>query len=261
MATSIAEPALPVRPTGYYGRRRQLRKLMGRSNELFGFLERYSLDVHYWDGSTDFDYLDTNYWTVAGTNGTDFALSAHANGMLRATRGATNGDYNSLVGDNQTFYGDQRVYFVARLRTSLVTNAKVEVGLTDATGDSTGAITVDQDLSSSPTATATDCAVLTFDSTGDASLYACSAGTSMTAQFTDSGFDMTTNTWFWFMIGIDEQNTARFWINGQLVAKHASAVEGGNALYPWLLIHEVAATGTPTCDIDLIHVWQERDED
>jgi len=235
---------------------------MGRSNELYGFLERFCLDVHLWDGSSDFSFLPTDYWTVGGTNGTDHAvLAGNANGILRATRGAANGDNNYLYGDQAIFYGDQRCFMVARIRTSLVTTSKVEVGLTDSSGDTTGAITVDQDLSGTPTATATDCAVVTFDSTGGADLYCCTAGTSMTAQFTDSGMDMAADTWIWVMIGLDEQNTARFWIDGQLVARHTAAVEGGNALLPWVLAHEVGATGTPTQDIDGIWIWQERDID
>lgn len=98
----------------------------------------------------------TAEWATAATNGTAAAVTV-ASSQLTCTSGTDNDGYAGQ-GFGLFWTGDAGVYFESEQALDVITTVKLEVGLTDATGDA-GAVNV----KATPTGTADDFCVVVFD--------------------------------------------------------------------------------------------------
>ena len=165
-------------------------------------------------------------WPAAKTNGTSAAVTVSSS-LLTCTSGT---DDNGYAGQGYgTFwtpsYGG--VYFESKqyLADALDTDVKVEVGLTDSTADA-GAI----NAKSTPTLTATDCAVIILDTDHNAQVDVISGnGGTASRDATNIGLTMTTSWTSEFRVGATGGYSA--YVKGSQVA--SGSVDLYAALTPW----------------------------
>lgn len=193
-------------------------------------------------GSFDYDVFEDKFWgdallglyPSAKTNGTSAAVTFaehNANGYLSLVSGTDNDGYAGQ-GMGLQFTGDRGVLaeFIVTLP-SAITTLKVEVGLSDADDDS-GAINV----KATPTFTATDCAVVCFDTDDDTNFafISAKAGAGTATQDITAVLPVASAT---YRIAVRvEGDSVSAYINGTQVAGHDNGIEGGTALTPWAFV-------------------------
>ena len=180
------------------------------------------------------------YPATAGTGTEVIALGALANGALVLTTGANAND-SAGQGVGLHWTGTAGVYFAARAKIDDITNAKFELGMTDSLADDAGAVAT----KATPTFTATDCAVLVFDTADDTNVTFVSNG-GTTDGNADSAFAVANDTYFVVEVVI-QNGVASGYINGQLVG--SGNISASNLLTPWLYV-ETNTTATRTLTVD-----------
>lgn len=255
MAENYAHPM-----QGYPLSDAEIYKKMAR-NPLSEFLRFQSRDrVHFFDDFlVDTINLD-NYVLAAGATATAFAHSAHASGIVRGASGTTAATSGLQIYTPAMWYGDQFAACEIRMRTSVITETRLEMGFADALPAVN--TSVGNNLSTPTFNTAADVAMYLFDdasSTVTSGLY--TDGTSITAAktATTSGRP-TANTFITVRLQL-VVNHVLMWVNGQLLASHNTAgtdyIEGGTACR-FFLSHKKSNTTDSNIDIDYIRVWQAR---
>lgn len=190
----------------------------------------------WWD---DFfgDALDARYAATVGT-GTEVigVAAAGANAVGGAMSLATDASGTGTAGQglSMNWNGDLGVYFIARLKLVTITDAKFEIGLTDAVDDD-GAVNV----KATPTFTATDCALFVFDTTDDTNVTFVSNGGTTDGNADASNFTLVADTYFIVEIVV-QGNAASGYINGGYVG--GGNIEGGNNIGPWAYVEELSAS-------------------
>ena len=190
--------------------------------------------VSFWD-----DHLGTRsgtwpagtpYASTVGVNTEVIGLTAAINGTMTVTTAAADGD-SAGQGLGLNWNGDNGFYFIARIKINRITNIKFEIGMTDAVNDD-GAVAV----KSTPTFTATDCALFVLDTTDDGEVTFVSNGGTTDANADATDFDIASDTYFVVEIvcrgptDTTGDNVAGY-INGQLIG--SGNIDGANALTIW----------------------------
>ena len=209
--------------------------------------------------SFDYDVFEDKFWgdllldeyPSAKTNGTSAAVTFtehNANGYLELVSGTDSEGYAGQ-GMGLQFTGDRGVLaeFIIKLP-SAITTLKVEVGLSDADDDS-GAV---NQKATTSTATATDFAVVCFDTDDDTNFafISAKAGTVVETQDITAHLPILSTT---YRIAIRvEGDSCSAYINGTPVGGHDAGIEGGSALTPWVVV-QARTTSSRTRHL---HQWR-----
>lgn len=171
-------------------------------------------------------------WPAAKTNGTSAAVTV--TGSALALVAGT--DDNGYAGQGYAkHWGPSQggVYFESRQYLDTTTTVKVEVGLTDATDDA-GAV----NAKSTPTLTATDCAVIILDTDHNAQVDVISGnGGTPSRDASNIGLDMGSSWTSEFRVGVTGNYSA--YVNGARVA--SGTVDSFATLTPWVFAQTRAA--------------------
>lgn len=190
-------------------------------------------------------------YPTAKTNGTSAAVTftaGNANGFLELISGTSDDGYAG-TGFSLSWTGDRGCLFECILRTpAAITTMKFEIGLTDATDDA-GAI----NLKSTPSLTATDCAIIVFDTDDDTNLACVSAKAGVATATQDiNTFPIAASTTYRFAVRV-ETDSVSYYMNGTQIAGHDNGIEGGTKLTPWMFVQARAGSASRTVQI---HKWR-----
>ena len=257
-----------------------LRRVMGQSR-LYPFIERHSLDVvQMLPGGDEFigDTLRTDIYTVANGGGAGAAspvITANTlNGVCDFVTGTANDSTaSSELSTGLAFRGDRGCTMVACFTLDIITGVKAEVGFTDVATDP-GAVAT----KSTPTFTATDCALWCLDTNDNGNWEGLAANNGSTAPMatveTFNGLTLApvATTYEWLMIElIESDNTdnecavefSRFNQAGYLTHRAIGGgvnPQGPNSnvlLTPWIYVEARNAT-SKTLSLDYWNAWQYR---
>ena len=213
-----------------------------------------SMFDHFWGTRSGTWPAGTNYASTAGTGTEVIGLTQAINGTMTLTTGANASD-SAGQGVGLNWSGDQGFYFICRAKLNTITTAKIEIGMTDATNDDAGAV----DVKATPTFTATDCAVMAFDTNDDTNMTFVSNGGTTDGNSDAAGFTMAADTYFVVEIvgggpttALGASTTGDFvagYINGQLVG--GGNINGASALTPWVHV----TTRTTATRILTVDYW------
>lgn len=198
----------------------------------------------------------------AVTNGTSAARTFTAgNGYLLLVTGTSDDGYAGSP-YSLSFNGDRGILLDFYLKTpAAVTTLKFEAGLTDALSGDVGAVNV----KATPTANATDFAVMVFDTDDDVNLACVSAkaGTVVATQDITHGA-IAAATMYHGAIRVSGDNVEFWWgIAGQAfkrVASHVNnaGIEGGSALTPWFFAQARAGSASRSVELHSFRIGQPR---
>ncbi len=239
----------------------ELRKYMGNGPR-FEFLRFFARDrIHIFDDFTQ-PVIATDNWTYTapGATATGFVHSPHQSGIIRGVSGTTAATSGLKITTPAMWYGDQFAGMEMRLRTSVITETRIEAGF----------------AATSPTINTkyiNSLATPTFNTTANGALYVYdnasattttglyTIGTAITAAKTATTaqrFVADTFLTVRIQLVIDQ---VYCWVNGQLMVKHnvgtTQYIEGGTANS---LVLSIVRSDTTTAnnDVDYIRVWQAR---
>lgn len=209
-----------------------------------------SFDYDVWEDNFKGDAILGEY-PSAKTNGTSAAVTFtehNTYGYLELVTGTSDNGYAGQ-GVGLHWNGDRGILAEILFKTpSAITTLKFEMGLSDADDDA-GAI----NLKATPTFTATDCAVVCFD-TDDDTNFACISAKAGSATSTQDITAVVPAASTFYRVAIRvEGDSVTYWINNSLVAGHENAIEGGNDLTLWAFAQ--ARTGSASRTVQL-HKWR-----
>lgn len=199
-------------------------------------------------------------YPAAKTNGTSAAVTFAAGnegGFLELVSGTDNNGYAGQALTDPIFTGDRGFLaeFLISTPSSLAT-FKMEVGVTDTTSDDAGAVAT----KATPTANATDFAVLCFDTADDSNLTLIHAKAGTVVAVEDTNFVLAASTYYYVALRVVDDNI-RAYIRGlydvsgsgtpsaQLELANGTAaagLEGGNKLTPWVFTQSRSASASRT---------------
>ena len=244
---------------GYMRGINELRKFMGRKPE-FDWHLLNAWEMQLVDEDFNGDALNLDYWAVANSSGAsaaDFAQEAGTSNIQGDT-GTTDDGAISIVGPVM-YKGDLNCGMQIKVRIDDPTEYCLELGFIDAVPGSNAPGVSDVDT---PAATFTDGAVFHIDTDEDLDTFAAvTDGTGLAIQATTlagSLTNLTAATWATFRVQL-LGNNAYYWANGQLVASHVAAIEGGTAVAPWLYCATREANVARFPEIGRWMIWQEQD--
>ena len=208
--------------------------------------------------SFDYDVFEDKFWgdailglyPSAKTNGTSAAVTFaehNENGYLSLISGTDNDGYAGQ-GMGLQFTGDRGILAEFLIVTpAAITNMKFEVGLSDADDDS-GAVNV----KTTPTATATDFAVLCFDTDDDANFAFISANGGTVHGTQDiTAFVPAAASTYRIAIRVDGDSCEAY-VNGTWVGGHDNGINGASKLTPWVF----SQTRTTSTKNILLYKWR-----
>ena len=221
---------------------------------------RYDLDarldflLNHWEDDFHGDAILGEY-PAAKTNGTSAAVTftaGNAQNFLDFITGTDNDGYAGQAMTDPAYTGDVGLLTEFLFQTpSSLANYKLEFGVTDATDDA-GAV----NSKTTPTVTASNCAVLVYDTAHSDSLdliHVKAAGTA--TRVTNTGLTLAVSTLYYATFRVDGDNV-RAEIRGlsgtpNVNMSYANVVggagiEGGNKLTPWFFTQARAGTATKT---------------
>lgn len=178
------------------------------------------------------------YWTGGGTSGTQSVI-AGVNGILELDTTATGSRTSTLVFTNANFDNDNVWIFESKVKTDLLTNRKVNVGMYEDTGDY---IMFDFN-------TATDAAnIYLLTDIGDAGEVS-----------SDTTIDLVANTYITFRIEAFADDTFKVYINGtEVLASHGTHTIADAVFKPYFYIDNKDQAQSNKLDIDYVKIWQNR---
>ncbi|KKK98307.1 hypothetical protein LCGC14_2644050, partial [marine sediment metagenome] len=215
-------------------------------------------------------------WTVgnegtAARNPTALTSTGDVNGVLELDSGTDN-DGTSRMRSQEIFTADHRPVALFRAQiSSTITTTKFELGFTGTAlgdnGENSGAVLV----KATPTSTATDYACIVYDTDDDTSVdLQTDGGNSVVASvvsvpaFTGTDSTFVTQTWYDFMIAVNEQGEVRFWVDSTFrgVIRGTSANDTGpdidlETLSIWAFCQSRDGTQS-LMYLDYVLAWQER---
>jgi len=246
--------------------RANLRKVMGKANPLFEFLDFHALrDVSFEKFDFNIKALDTtNVWTVAaGASSTTWAVRAEAGGWIRGVIGATAATSGLQLSIPTKYWsGDANAGMACLFRASNITEKRIEIGFVDALPSVN--TTVVNSLTTPSYNTATDAAMFVYDHTGTTTtmgLY--TAGTGFTAAKQAFTTPAPTVAGVYFVAIQLIGNRAYLWCKdaanptAQASSGTTDYIEGGNGVIPVVSLKS-ADTNTGNFDIDFLATWSGR---
>lgn len=191
-------------------------------------------------------------FTLAGASGSQSSQAA-AGGVLRLTTGGTNTNFRSATLNLNWLVSNGWTLFEARVASvAAITTRAIEIGLSDATSETNGLAFSDHSYAASVDV-ATDAAIFAYDTadTENVNFVALSVKNGGTPQGTLTSTPPVAGTYNIFRVGINEDGDAYFWLDGELVATHTSAVQTTALLTPWISV--LTRTGSASSiDVDYV---------
>ena len=193
------------------------------------------------------DQLKAEYPAAKESNGTRTFTEHNVGGYLELKSSTTNNGYAG-TGYGMNWSGDRGYLFEAIVKLpSTITSFKFEVGVSDADDDA-GAV----NAKSSPSSTADDYAVFILDTDHNSSFdFYSDIDGGGTEQVTTGLVTLAASDVLRLAIRADGDNVIA-WVNGQVVARHALALQGGDGVTPWFFC-QTRSTGE---NILQIHKWR-----
>lgn len=235
-----------------------LTKWRGPGNPVYHIVENLCVQdvVSVYDDFTT--ALNTDYWTATESGaGTTFARLANTlSGVIRGTTATTSGnDQRLFATNNEHVVTNARPVLLTRVRQpTTITLSKFEVGFADAVA--AGQVNV----KATPTSTGTDYAVIIRDTNDNTDVDLITDGTTPAVAAVTGNVALTAwavDTFFTLMLALDEENDARFWLNGIYGGVLATGPDDNTTLAPWFYV-QTRTTAARSFDIDYVKIWHER---
>jgi hypothetical protein len=203
----------------------------------------------------------------AARDPTALTSTGDVNGVIELDSGdADNG--TSRMRSQEIFTADHRPVALFRAQIfSSITTTKFELGFTGTAlgdnGENSGAVLVKD----TPTSTATDYACIVYDTDDDTSvdLHADGGDTTVASVasspvFTGTDSTFVTNTWYDFMLAVNEANECRFWVDSTFrgVIRGTSPDIDLEPLGVYAFVQSRGTDNDKTMYLDYILAWQER---
>jgi hypothetical protein len=242
-----------------------LEKFAGGSlSKEYQFLQQLARRNVYWKHD-DFDRLlidSTNQWSLAtGNTATAFAVSATPgdDGWIRGAAGATAATSGLQIATTNTFTASKRPGFEIGFQSSVITEARFEVGFVNALP--TVNTNIGNNLSTPSFNTSTQVAIWLRDnasSTTTAGKY--TKGTSVTAAKTAFTSGLTAATYMCLRGEVSGDGSFfSVWENGQLMSgPGVTALLTTSTAMIFALAHKTNDTTDKNVDIDFITLWKAR---
>lgn len=183
-----------------------------------------------------------------GTGTEVIGLTQAVGGTMTLTTGSAGSD-TAGQGLGLNWSGDRGFYMIARCKLATrITDVKFEIGMTDAVNDD-GAVAV----KSTPTFTATDCALFVYDTTDDTEVTFVSNGGTTDGNADATNFDIVNDTYFVVEIvckgptDTTGDNVAGY-LNGQLIG--SGNINGASPLTPWAYVEDLAQSAATVFTVD-----------
>lgn len=178
------------------------------------------------------------HWTGGGTSGTQ-AVIAGVNGILELDTTATGSRTSTLVFTNANFDNDNAWIFESKVKTDLLTNRKVDVGMY-----------VDSN----------DYIIFDFNTTTDAAnIYLLTDSNNAGEVSSDTTIDLVADTYITFRIEAFSDDTFKVYINGtEVLASHGTHLMRDVAFKPYFYIDNKDQAQSNKLDIDYVKIWQNR---
>ncbi len=204
------------------------------------------------------------FWTPSANGGTapvERTGGGSLMGELLFQTGAGNDQDSTLISET-VFNADHRPVALFRVQMlSSVAAGKFEIGFADAdpgaTGENSGLVLV----KATPTSTATDYAVIVYDTDDDSSVDLQADGTTdaVASVASSPGITFTTQTYYDMMIAVNEETECYFWIDSVFQGKIESGpdADGTTLLGLWAFCQTRDGTEN-TLLLDYVLAWQER---
>jgi hypothetical protein len=179
------------------------------------------------------------YWTGAGTSGTQTIVAGLCGEMQLATTGTANRT-STLTFTTANFDTDYASVMETRVKTSNITNSKINFGWYDSSG--------------------ADYLMFESDTTDDANHIAVITNKASAGEVrTDTEVHLVAATYRKFRLEIDADEGYRAYIDGALVKRGAAtALTHLATLKPYFYVDNKAATEAKILSIDYVKVWQNR---
>lgn len=260
---ALGEDSPAAERSGWLFGRRLLRHSIGPSNPLYSFhLDNCIQDIVSF--TDDFHTLDGSYWD--GDNGdANWAVQADQPEGVVQVDCAGDQDGVLVCAANQMWINvDHRPVILGRLKVGVVANSKFEFGFATETDVDDGVV----GTKATPTSgdnTNDDYVVVIRDTDDDTSIEMVSDNQSGEADGptltvpSGTGITAADDTWLTIMVACNEQDEARYWVNGQYMNRAVTGVPNGDAaLTPWIVCVDRDAAGTGHLYLDYVKMWQER---
>ncbi len=190
-----------------------------------------SFDYDIFEDSFWGDEIDTIYPGSKTSSGSVTFAEHNLHGFLSIVADSGGGNYAGQ-GLGLQFSGDRGYLFEAIVKLpAVITDFKFECGMTDSDEDDAGAVDQKADTS---TFNATDCAVITMDTTDDANFAFISAftGTGVSTQDITAHLPIASAT-YRIAIRAEEDSVSAF-INGTQVGGGTHRANGATPMTPWI---------------------------
>ena len=239
-------------------------------SELMQWLEFLSPDILKFEedfvGKVDVTYKFGTRVIGTGSAAVTGTVASTVNGICRLTTGTTNNGYAGIFPNTDAtlegaaFLGNNSAVMWARVCLSAITNAKMEVGFTDADDDNGAVSTL-----ATPTCTADDCAVWCFDTsdTGNPQwqgVYRRAAGTAVAIE--PDLVDIVAATYEWLGVAllgdkVKFMHADQYGNPDYESAWYATAITATDALVPWIFA-QTRSTTSKSGDVDYMIAYQRR---
>lgn len=231
------------------------------------FLELHALETSSWYDDFQGDTLHGGYQSTA--SGANSAAAAISTGVVNGAILLDPGDANSGRSDLSLglhYQGQLNAVMWAKMSMSALTSAKFEIGFTDTvSGTDAGAV----NSKSGNTWTATDAALLVYDTSDDTNLTLMGVATNTAATVIDLNTALSAATYYYFGVYLkladkttDTISAKGFLLNldGKLLEETAwmeSAVAPTVLLTPWLFVQNRSGARR-SMTVDLVYSYQRR---
>ena len=241
---------MPLRHLERYNTSPNLRRRLGSRAER-DFLELNSMTVSGLEDDFQGDTLSGTYQsTASGAASAAAAISTGVvNGAILLDAGTDNAGRCDLSWGLH-YQGQLNPVYIARFSINTITTRKFEIGFTDViSGTDAGAV----NAKATPTFTATDCAVLVYDTDDDALLTLVGNSNGTAATVADFSIALVAATYYYFGVALIGTGAHGFVLdaNGALLERQeiTAAVTTDVLLTPWLFVQNRAGNaGTMTVD-------------
>jgi hypothetical protein len=207
------------------------------------------------------EFLEDSIWQTAeeGT-GNAVGITAAINGILQIDTGTAADKRNAFFGGLNWKAAYNCGVEMRITSTTSQAGLFLVFGFSDVGNEATGNLAFsDGSLASgSVDSVAEDAVMFGVRQETSADIYALSVKGDGTPQSTDSGTDIATDTYHIYRIQTDSNGNARYFIDGEFVAEHTSAVTASDPLVP--TVQAMITTGSTAAfvNVDYIKVWQDR---